>query len=885
MPIGQLRCSFVSSKSPSGNAIVFFGCVLLSIGQLMWPNQNSLAQEVSFSRDVQPILADNCFQCHGFDANTRKADLRLDTFTGATSELSSGDGHAVIPGDLEDSILLERILSDDELSVMPPRNSGKELTPDQQEILKKWIQQGAKYEEHWAFTPPKNSPTPSVQNETWPRNFVDHFVLAKLEEKGIQPSPVTDRRTLIRRVAFDVTGLPPTQDQIKEFLADSSEDAYEKMVDRFLASPSYGEHMTRYWLDLARYADTSGYQYDRERTMWVWRDWVINAYNTNMPFDQFTVDQLAGDLVPNPTSQQILATGFNRNHPITIEGGVIDEEYRTEYVIDRLNTTATVWMGLTVGCARCHDHKFDPISQTEFYQLTAFFNQVKERGLNGFEPMQQIVSPLAEPLDPTIKKQMDSLQQKIAKLNNEPTSDEIADWAGEIATQKASPWQPLDPTQLNSTGKSTLVRQDDLSFLAGGANPQKDTYEVSSTTRQTGITAIRLECLTDPSLPGGGPGRHSNSNFVLSEFELQAVSISDPNKKQTIIFAHAIADYSQANYEITKAIDGQVKNNNGWAVDGPTRKKPATAIFIAETPFGFAGGTELNFRLRHEATFATHGIGRPRLSSTTTKPDSLNMDVLPEDAIVAARKIPAERSASENLALLNSLKQKRSDSRNALQVKLNEISPLNGYPKTMVMKDLLESRSTHVLERGQYDLKREEVFANVPAVLSPMPTDAPRNRLGFAKWLVDPKHPLTARVAVNRHWQRLFGQGLVGSVEDFGTQGDRPTHPELLDAMANEFVDSGWDVKAILKLILNSATYRQSSRSTPERLDQDPKNQWYARGPRFRLDAEQIRDQALSVSGLLKDKIGGPSVYPYQPDGLWLELRAYPRTPAVLSVL
>ena len=860
---------------PNKAAIQFFGTVLFACCQLCFLNQ-LWAQEISFSRDIQPILADNCFQCHGFDANTREADLRLDTWDGATGKLLSGEGEAVVPGKPDESVLLQRVTSDDKYSVMPPPASEKSLTQSQKELLRKWIAQGAKYENHWAFEQPKKGPLPEIKNKAWPRNLIDHFVLALLEEKGLKPSTAADKRTLIRRVAFDLTGLPPTKKQIDRFLADDSADAYEKMVDRFLASTSYGEHMTRHWLDLARYADTSGYQYDRERSMWVWRDWVINAYNSNMPFDQFTLEQMAGDLLPNATPQQILATGFNRNHPITIEGGVIDEEYRTEYVIDRLNTTATVWMGLTVGCARCHDHKFDPISQKEFYQLTAFFNQVAERGLNGFDPMQQIASPLAKPVDSAVRQKMDDLKTQIQKLKAEPSAAEINQWAKEIATSSTTKWQTLDPVKMSSSGGSTLLRQDDKSILAGGANPNKDVYEIISSTNETKITAIRLECLTDSSLPGGGPGRHSNSNFVLSEFELEVVSITDPNQSQTIKFSKALADYSQANYEITKAIDGTVSGNNGWAVDGPTRKKPATALFIATSPFGFGGGTELKFRLRHEANFATHGIGRPRLSLTTATPGSLALDALPDEVLVAARKHSNQRSEKENLALIDALKLVRSQKAAALQYELNEISPLSKYPKTMVMKDLAKPRSTYILERGQYDLKREKVSADVPAILNQLRSDLPRNRLGLAKWLTDPNHPLTARVAVNRYWQMLFGRGLVGSVEDFGTQGDRPTHPELLDALAIEFVESGWDVKAMLRLMLNSATYRQSSKSNAKSLEQDPKNQWLARGARFRLDAEQIRDLALAVSGLLNQKIGGPSVYPYQPDGLWLELNNRP---------
>ena len=544
---------------------------------------------LSYNRDVRPILSNNCFQCHGFDSNTRESGLRLDTIEGATAELESGEGQAVVPGNANESVLLTRVKAHDS-DQMPPEDSGKKVTTEQIEILRKWIEQGAKHESHWSFATPNSEQRPDVAREDWPKNLIDYFVLAKLEKEKLSPSPAANKRTMIRRVALDITGLPPTFEQLNQFLADDSDDAYEKMVDRFLDSPNYGEHMAKRWLDLARYADTSGYQYDKERSMWVWRDWVINAYNKNMPFDQFTVEQLAGDLIPNATDQQILATGFNRNHPITIEGGVIDEEYRTEYVIDRLNTTTTVWLGLTVACARCHDHKFDPISQKEFYQLSAYFNQVAERGLNGFDPMQQIASPLTQPPSSKLVKQMGEIRKQIESLGAPVSFDEVKQWASKIASSvEPSGWEILDPDTIKSTGGSTLTKQPDLSFVAGGANPAKDIYEVSTKTDRTEMTAVRLECLTDDTLPGSGPGRHANSNFVLSEFELVAVSISDPTKKQNVRFVKAMADYSQSNYGVEKAIDGIVKNNNGWAVDGPTRKKQATAIFVADSKIWFSG--------------------------------------------------------------------------------------------------------------------------------------------------------------------------------------------------------------------------------------------------------------------------------------------------------
>lgn len=851
----------------------------VSLSFLLFPaSANFVAAQdaIQYNRDVRPILSNNCFQCHGFDNQTREAGLRLDQRESATAELESGDGHAVVAGNVEGSELMNRILSEDSSSRMPPAESGKELTEKQIDTLRQWIKQGAKYEEHWAFLPPTKRRPPKVRNEAWPNNLIDHFVLARLESENLTPSPSANKRTLIRRVALDVTGLPPTRAELQEFLADDSDKAYARMVDRYLASSAFGEHMTKHWLDLARYADTSGYQYDREREMWVWRDWVIHAYNSNMPFDQFTIEQLAGDLLPNASPHQILATGFNRNHPITIEGGVIDEEYRTEYVLDRLTTTSTVWMGLTVGCARCHDHKFDPISQKEFYELSAYFNQVAERGLNGFEPMQQIASPLKSQTDPLVKKRIKSIEQKISELEKAPTPQDVEKWSQLVADSPSAGWQVLEPSTMKSSGGSQLKKQTDFSIVAGGANPRKDIYEINCLTNQQGITAIRLECLTDPSLPGGGPGRHSNSNFVLSEFELVAASVDNPKQSQTVKFIKAVADYSQANYGIGKAIDGTVQGNNGWAVDGPTRKKPATAYFVAKSNFGYAGGTELRFRLRHEATFATHGIGRPRLSLTSDRPEQLSFHGLSPAVKRAAKKSVRSRSQAEKNLLIQALVTERQKQVKDLKRKLDQLSPVKKYPRTMVMKDLRAKRKTHVLTRGQYNLKAELVQANVPKVLGKMSGNFPSNRLGLAKWLVDPKHPLTSRVAVNRYWKMCFGVGLVKSMEDFGTQGDWPSHPELLDALAVEFVEQKWNVKSMFRLILNSATYRQSSRQTRELRQLDPENRLLARGPRFRLDAEQIRDQALAVSGLLVRKIGGPSVYPYQPQGLWLELNNRP---------
>tara|TARA_R110002095_G_scaffold184553_6_gene161763 strand:+ start:8569 stop:11610 length:3042 start_codon:yes stop_codon:yes gene_type:complete len=831
-------------------------------------------ESVEFNRDVLPILSNHCYMCHGPDSATRESGLRLDQRESATAKADSGK-RAVTPGNVQGSELIRRIITEDENERMPPVKGPKPLNAKQIATLKTWIEQGAEFQPHWAFVPPKQAERPKTDNSSWPKNEIDFFVLKKLERAEMKPAREARRETLVRRLAFDLTGLPPTLKEIDRFLSDQSPDAYEQMVDRFLASPAYGEHMARHWLDLARYADSNGYQYDTEREQWVWRDWVIKAYNDNKPFNEFTIEQLAGDLLPAATDQQRLATGFNRNHGITIEGGIIDEEYRTEYVMDRLVTTGDVWLALTIGCARCHEHKFDPISQKEFYQLYAFFNQVPERGMQGFAPKQRIRSPLATPFQDKLDAELARLKAELQKPAD--IDGQLDQWSKRISEQRVSGWTVLEPYNMKSSGGTTLTKLKDNSLLASGANPQKDIYEITSTTHATNLTAVRLEALTHDSLPGGGPGRHSNSNFVLSEFELTAVSMTDPSQRQSIKFTRAIADYSQANYEIDKAIDGNQTGNNGWAVDGPSRKLPATAMFIAGAPFGYEGGTELQFRLRHEAGFSTHGVGRPRLSITGDASDNLELHGIPADVRQIAGKERDQRTTNEK----KQLQEYFLDHHHPKQVLEQRVAELEKQkvaeiPETMIMQDMAQPRATYLLDRGQYNEPREQVSPDVPAIFPAMPKTAAKNRLGFANWLVDPGHPLTARVAVNRYWQRLFGLGLVKTSEDFGVQGELPSHPELLDWLALEFIRSGWDIKQMQRLIVNSATYRQTSHVGATGYQKDPENRLLARGPRMRLDAEQIRDATLAVSGALVQQQGGKSVYPYQPKGLWLELNNRP---------
>ncbi len=838
-----------------------FTLILLILGSVS-PGDEPLR----FNRDVRPILSEKCYACHGPDEKTRAADLRLDIEQEAKAS-------AIVEGSAAESELVDRISSTDPELRMPPPDSGKQLTASEIEILRRWIAEGAAYKGHWSFLPPQRPDPPEVTDENWIRNSIDRFVLARLDAEQLKPSPEADRYALIRRLSLDLTGLPPTIDEINDFVSDKSDDAYEKVVDRLLRSNRYGEHMARYWMDAARYADTNGYQYDLEREQWVWRDWVIHALNTNMPFDQFTLEQLAGDLLPNASDSQRLATGFHRNHPITIEGGVIDEEYRTEYVVDRVVTTSTVWMGLTMTCGRCHDHKYDPISQREFYRFFAFFNNISERGLNGFNPKAKIPSPY-------LKQQLRLLDVELAEakaafasaiqdsgLSLEQLEQQLSDGADH--------WQTLVPSKMKSAGGATLEVQPDQSVLASGPNPATETYELLLSTDAGRVNALRLEALTDPSTVNGGTGRGSNGNFVLSEFEVQFAASEDPDNFRDVEIANAEADYSQEKYHVTLAIDGKA-DRTGWAVDGNTKIENRSAMFVFREPVGHASGTILRVRMIFKYG-GSHHIARFRMAvhESSTPPVSVSIAAIVQKP--RGKRSPAEKSRLRDWLLqgFGTDDVKKAASR-LQEIERERAGVVDGFPATMVMAELPNPRKTHVLLRGEYDKPREEVQPGTPAALPPMPDELPPNRLGLARWLVMPDHPLTARVTVNRFWQQLFGSGIVKTTEDFGAQGDWPSHPELLDWLAVEFVQSQWNVKALIKTIVMSATYRQSSRLRPELVAVDPDNRLLARGPRLRLDAEVIRDSALHVSGLLNSEVGGPSVFPYHPTGLWQEINNRP---------
>jgi hypothetical protein len=846
---------------------------------------------VNFGRDVLPILSDKCFRCHGPDARSRKAGLRLDTKEGALR----AEEPVIASGKSAESELYIRVSSNDPDEVMPPPRSGRTLTPRQIETLRRWIDQGARWGRHWAFEPPRRPEPPPARDRSWPRNPIDQFVLSRLDAEGLKPSPEAERTTLIRRLSFDLTGLPPTLAEVDDFVTDPSADAYEKVVDRLLGSPRFGERMASRWLDAARYADTNGYQSDGERFMWRWRDWVIDAYNRNLPFDQFTVEQLAGDLLLNPSLDQLIATGFNRNHRGNAEGGIIPEEYAVEYVVDRVETSATVWLGLTIGCARCHDHKFDPFSQKEFYQLFAIFNNVPERGkaikYGNSPPL--IDAPTADQQEKLrgLDTRLASAERHIQELEPELASAQ-ARWEKTVSPAHAIHWAPSDglvahfpldgsPEGGSAAGEPVFVpgrlgqavALDGRRFLNVGNVAKFGFYDRFScgawVKLDEGGGGVVLSRMVDQpkgegfalAIEGGKVQVNLVKRWLDDAIRVETARRLEPGRWHHILFA----------YDGSRVAEGVKVYIDGDAARVVVLLDDLNQSFQTSEPFriGGGGGNEGRFRgliddLRvYEAVLTADDV-------------ALLATIDPIESIVA---IPPEQRTDRQLRKLRAYFL-TVDAPEPIKAALRELSELRGervrlvdsIPSTMIMREMDRPRETHLLIRGAYDKPGETVAPGVPSCLPPLPEGERPNRLGFARWLVDPTNPLTARVTVNRHWQMLFGTGLVKTAEDFGAQGEPPSHPELLDWLATEFVRNGWDTKALLRTIVLSATYRQSSKVTSELLRLDPENRLLARGPRFRLPAEMIRDQALAASGLLVERLGGPSVRPYQPSGLWKEL-------------
>lgn len=859
-----------------------FTAIVILTAAVSGAENAALPKVVEFNRDIRPILSENCFFCHGPDKNKREADLRLDTEEGLTGSKNTPDKHgAVIPGRPADSELVHRILSTDPDAVMPPPASGKQLSPRDIDLLKLWIEQGAKYEGHWAFLPLRGI---DGSAET-PGKTIDAMIREGLKATPLQPGQTADRVTLIRRLGFDLVGLPPTPEEVDAFVKDSSTNSYEKVVDRLLASPHFGERLAIWWLDLVRYADSVGYHGDQDVSVSPFRQYVIDSFNANKRFDQFTQEQLAGDLLPQPTREQLIASGYNRLGMMSAEGGVQDKEYLAKYIAERVRNASGTWMGVTLGCAECHDHKYDPFTTRDFYRFEAFFADIQERGLYSGSDSSgtwgsfiKVPSSEQEAALADLDRQIAATKQVLAT----PTPElEQAQSAWET-TQV--PWHFIQPKELKSENGVTLTIKDDGSILASGANPATDTYTLTFDNIPPGITAFRLDVLPDDSLPAKGPGRAGNGNFVLSEFVVK--QHSSDGSTQPIALQNATATYEQTGaaggnpygkWAIAAAIDGDEKGKTwGWAVMEQVGR-PHSAIFETTSDLTVGAGSSLTIAMLQNLDNPQHTIGRFRLAVTSSA-RPVRMDQLPPPQIASILKIPSdqrnEQQKSELAAHYRSIAPGLEPTRQQLAALEKSRKELDSQIPTTLVTASVPPRMVRVLRRGNWmDDSGEEVTPAFPAIFAAAPAaDKRMNRLDLAHWMTSSENPLTARVFVNRIWKMLYGSGLSRRVDDLGAQGDWPSHPQLLDYLAAEFIRSGWDVKRLIKSIVMSETYQQSSLVSRADREFDPYNRWLARQGRFRLDAELVRDNALAVSGLLVTKVGGRSVKPYQPGGYWAHL-------------
>ncbi len=842
---------------------------------------------IDFNRDIRPILADKCLACHGPDPSQRKSGLRLDTLEGATGPAESG-GRAIVPGKPAESELVARITSTDPDEVMPPKKHRKTLSAAEVARLKQWVAEGGSYRQHWAFIAPKLPAAPKVGRPEWVRNPVDAFVLARLEKEGLKPSPEADKATLLRRLSLDLIGLPPTPDELDAFLADNSPGAYDKQVDRLLKSPHYGERWGRIWLDAARYADSDGYEKDKPRYVWAYRDWVINALNRDLPYDRFIIDQVAGDLVPNAGQDQKVATGFLRNSMINEEGGVDPEQFRMEAMFDRMDAIGKGVLGLTIQCAQCHTHKYDPITHDDYYRMFAFLNNSHEADIPVYSPEQQKVRA-------DLFRQIKDIETDLQHRNPD-WPERMADW--ERRAKAGQPdWVVVRPeVDEISTGGCKYLPMPDGSLLESGYAPTKHTVKLTVRTDLTDISAIRLELLNDADLPLGGPGRSIKGTGALTEFKVDAAPADHPEKVEHLKVFTASADVNPPETPLDPifddksgkkrvigpvafALDGDDKTAWGHDVGPGRRNLPRKAVFSLEAPIRHEKGTILTFHLQQN-----HGgwnsddnqncnLGRFRLSVTNTP--KAEADPLPK-AVREALGVPSEARNPAQVATLFGYWRTTVP---AWKAENDRVEALwKGHPEgtsQLVLTDRDDPRETFVLERGDFLKRTRAIGPGVPGFLNPLPSGEAPNRLTFARWLVARESPTTARSFVNRAWQAFFGTGIVATSEDLGSQAEAPSHPELLDWLAVTFMDGGWSQKALHRLIVTSATYRQTSRLTPEGQARDPYNRLLARGPRFRVDAEVVRDIALAASGRLDPTVGGPSVCPPAPDFLFQPPTSY----------
>ncbi|MGE3818113.1 MAG: PSD1 and planctomycete cytochrome C domain-containing protein [Isosphaeraceae bacterium] len=844
---------------------------------------------VDFNRDVQPILSDRCYQCHGPDPSQRKAKLRLDIREDAFAD--RGGLPPLVAGKPDESEVIRRVEAEPgDPDRMPPNDAGKPLSPREIETLRRWVEQGATWRSHWAFTPPTRPAVPiapDATNRSWTRNPIDAFVLARLRSENLEPSPEAPRSTLIRRLSFDLTGLPPALSAVEAYEANPSPEAYETVVDRLLASPHFGERMAMDWLDAARYADTDGFQSDATRSNWPWRDWVVDAFNANLPFDRFTLEQFAGDLLPNPTPEQILATSFHRQHMTNGEGGRDPEESRIDYVLDRINTMGTVWLGLTLGCTQCHSHKFDPISQAEYYQLNAFFNSIDEDGKAGraAKPFTSYRSEAARRAVADARSRRDALTAADAQARRtaEPAFGLWLERQCQVVRNGHRSWTTFLPTELKSVAGTILTLGDEGVVSASGPDPRHEDYRLIGRVTLPRLTGLRLDVLPDPNRPSGGLSRSKSGHFLLTDIAIQ-VRQRDGTQIRELPVAGAVADVEadpakNSGYgKVIHTLDDDPRN--GWATFGHPTDRPHSAVYALAEPQVLGPNEELIVELRHRSTEGRLNIGRLRIGLTDQPGPAVEsveptpLERLATAGVSDATEVPPALRASlfEQFLADHAPYQPSKAALRRAESWLAEIAEFEKSVEVMVLADRPEPRPTHVLIRGVWDKKGEVVGLDVPAALNPWPEGQPRDRLGLARWLVARDNPLTARVTVNRLWQNVFGAGLVRTPEDFGRQGEPPTHPELLDWLAVEFMESGWDVKHMIRLMVTSATYRQSSKLVPALIAHDPDNRLLARSTRQRLPSAMIRDAALTASSLLNPTLGGPPVRPYQPAGVWEEM-------------
>ncbi len=822
---------------------------------------------IDFNRDIRPILSDNCYACHGPDKNKRKADLRIDTKDGFFTPIK--DHTPVVPGHSDQSELFHRITTDDKDERMPDPKSNKRLSPKEVALIKRWIDEGAQWKGHWAYLKPE-SQLPADNADKWAINPIDRFISQDLSQRSLQHSPPADHVTLIRRLYFDLVGLPPTPQQVQAFIADQSPNAYDKVVNELLASPHFGERMAIYWLDLVRYADTIGYHSDNPRDIFPYRDWVISAFNNNQHFDQFTIEQLAGDLLPNSTLQQKVASAYNRLLQTTEEGGAQPKEYTAKYASDRVRNVSTVWLGSTMGCCECHDHKFDPFLTRDFYSMEAFFADIKEAAVGRREAGMPVANDEQLAKLKAVEERVATAQHKLDANTPELAAGQ-AKWEQSIQSNKTVQWKTLTPASTKSEKGTTLKVLPDGALLATGPAPDTEKYTITVQSDLKAITAFRLEALPDDSLPNKGPGRGNNGNFVLSHFDVQ---LKDGEKLTPVPLQNATASYEQKEFAITNTIAEKPEPKKGWAM----MEKAGTAQYAYfETKTDVGDGlaeTTLVFTLRHEWGSA-HQLGKFRLSATADKrPIRVEGKGLPKE-IQDIAGLEADKRNDAQKKTLATYYRTIAPELNTARAELATVQKERDAFVASVPKCLISTaeapRVIKILHRGNWqDETGDVVQPAIPAFLGKLEIkDRRANRLDLAQWLVARDNPLTARVFVNRLWKLFYGEGLARRLEDLGSQGEPPTHPELLDWLAVDFMDSGWDIKHTIKQMVTSATYRQASTPTAEQKERDPENRWYAHQSRFRLDAEFVRDNALAVSGLLSLKIGGDSVHPYQPPGYW----------------